>query len=111
MNLIGLIKILNIWNLLNKILNLWDTLLCKRSHGHDGISSEILKLGAVVLVVPLTFIINFSISTGKFPTQWKVVKIFSLHKKGDKKFMKNYWPVALLSVDGMIHERVIVKYE
>ena len=33
----------------------------KNSHGYDGITSEVLKLGANVLVVPLTFIVNSSI--------------------------------------------------
>ena len=69
--------------------------------------SEILKLGADVLVIPLTYIINFSISTGKFPSNWKFAKVVPLYKKGDKKSMKNYRPIALLSVAGMILERVV----
>ena len=79
----------------------------KRSYGHDGISSEILKLGADILVVPLTYIINFSILTGKFPNNWKLAKVVPLHKKGDKKLLKNYRPVSLLCTPGMILERVV----
>ena len=66
------------------VLEIIKSLKSKRSHGCDGISSEFLKLGAEVLVVPLTFIINYSILTGKFPPQWKVTKIYPLHKNGDK---------------------------
>ena len=79
----------------------------KRSYGKDGISSEILKLGAKVLVVPLTYIINSSILTGKYPTNWKIAKVIPLLKKGDKTEMKNYRPVAHLSVPGMSLERVV----
>jgi hypothetical protein len=43
----------------------------KKSAGIDGISQEQLVLGAKVLVVPLTRIINNSISSGEFPSIWK----------------------------------------
>jgi hypothetical protein len=43
----------------------------KKSAGIDGISQEQLVLGAQVLAVPLTRIINSSISSGEFPSMWK----------------------------------------
>ena len=88
-----------------KILKIIKLLKPKKSFGHDGITSELLKLGAEVLAAPL--IVNFSILTGKYPTNWKIAKIVPLHKKGDKKLLKNYRPIALLSVAGMILERVV----
>ena len=48
-----------------------------------------------------------SILSGKYPTDWKIAKVVPLHKKGDRKFMKKYKPVALLSVPGMVLERVV----
>ena len=90
-----------------EVLKILKSLKPKRSYGIDGITSEVLKLGAEVLVVPLTYIINFSILTGKFPTEWKVAKVIPLHKKGDKKSFKNYRPVSLLSVAGMVLEKII----
>ena len=45
--------------------------------------------------------------TGKFPSKWKISKVVPLYKKGERKLLKNYRPVALLSVAGMILERVI----
>ena len=41
-----------------EVLSILKSLTAKQSCGHDGISSEILKLAADILVVPLTHIIN-----------------------------------------------------
>ena len=38
---------------------------------------------------------------------WKIAKVIALHKKGDKKSLKNYRPVSLLAVAGMILEKVV----
>ena len=53
----------------------------KTSSGFDDISAEILKMGADVLVEPLTHIINRSIETGKFPTQWKHSSVPNIQKR------------------------------
>ena len=50
------------------VMKILKSLKGKKSHGCDVINSEIFKLGNDVLVIPLTYIINFSISTGKFPS-------------------------------------------
>ena len=53
----------------------------KKSAGIDGISQEQLVLGAKVLVVPLTRIINSSISSGEFPSMWKEALVTPILKK------------------------------
>ena len=75
-----------------EVLKILKSLKPKKSFGVDGLSSEVIKLGAEVLVVPLTYIINYSITNGKFPTDWKISKVIPLHKKLDKKILKNYRP-------------------
>ena len=90
-----------------EVLKIMKALKGKRSYGLDGITSEILKIGAEVLVIPLTWIINTSITTGIFPEEWKISKIIPLFKKGNRRTTKNYRPVALLSVAGMILEKII----
>ena len=50
------------------VLKILRLLKSKKSSGNDGITAEIIKMGSKVLVVPLTYIINFSIVTGKFPS-------------------------------------------
>ena len=50
------------------VLGLLKALKPKKSFGIDGITSEVLKIGSKVLVVPLTYIVNCSITTGKYPS-------------------------------------------
>ena len=89
------------------VMKLLRKLKNKTSSGIDGISSEVLKMGASVLCAPLTLIINISILSGKFPTDWKQAKCKPLFKKGNRKELKNYRPVSLLSVSGMILEKIV----
>ena len=85
-----------------EVLKILKKLKPKRSYGLNGISSEIMKVGAEILVVPLTYIINTSILTGRYSTKWKLAKVIPLHKKGNKTLLENYRPVSLLPVPGMI---------
>ena len=78
----------------------------KTSAGFDGISSEVLKLGAEALAEPLCNIINLSLKSGKYPTTWKEAKVCPIYKKKDRKILDNYRPVSLLNVPGMVLERV-----
>ena len=89
------------------VLKILRKLKSKKSSGHDGISSEVLRLGAETIAGPLTLIINTSIATSKFPSKWKESKVCPVYKKGDRQMLKNYRPVSLLSVPGMVCERVI----
>jgi retron-type reverse transcriptase len=59
------------------------------------------------LAIPLCFIINCSISSGKFPERWKQSKLVPLHKKGDTHMVENYRPVSNLCVISKVIERVV----
>ena len=79
----------------------------KKSSGIDGISQEQLVLGAKVLVVPLTRIINNSITTGEFPSEWKEALVTPILKKGDPTKKENYRPVSCLSVASKVLEKIV----
>ena len=89
------------------VYKLLKDLKAKTSYGHDGITAEILKLGADVLKIPLTYIVNTSINNSEYPSYWKIAKMIALFKKGSRYDMKNYRPLSLLCVAGMILEKVI----
>ena len=90
-----------------KVRKIIEQLKAKTSCGRDKISSEMLKIGAEVLTVPLTWIINKSIVDRQFPEYWKEAIVKPLHKKGPKTDLKNFRPVSLLCVSGMILEAVV----
>ena len=89
------------------VINVLKKLTPKKSCGVDGISSELLKMCKEELAGPLTIIINRSICSGIFPKEWKIAKITPLLKKGDPCLLKNYRPVALLCVAGMVLEKIV----
>ena len=70
---------------------------------------QLVKNSQTVLVTPLTYLINRSIVTGKFPSAWKTALVTPLLKKGEKTDKKNYRPVALLSSLSKVLEAVLHK--
>ena len=88
----------------------------KDSAGMDDISSKILKMSAEVLSIPLTRVINTSITTGVFPKRWKIAKVTPVLKKGDSKSKSNYRPVALLPafskvLEAVVHQQIMFHVE
>ena len=55
------------------------------SNGHDGISSELLKLINDDISRCITLIINQSLMSGTFPDELKIAKVTPIYKKNDKK--------------------------
>ena len=88
-------------------LDLIRKLKNKKSIGLDGISVFVLKLSAKVIAPTLTYLINKSMKTGKFPNSWKAAKIVPIHKNGDKSFPGNFRPISLLPCVSKILERVV----
>ena len=62
----------------------------KKSSGFDGVSQELLRQISPVVTIPLTLIINTSISSGVFPQAWKHSRTIPVHKKGDTSIISNY---------------------
>ena len=79
----------------------------KKSKGNDGVSQECLLLGVEVLAVPLTQIINNSITMGIFPADWKEAIVVPILKKGDPKDPKNYRPVSCLTAASKVLEKAV----
>ena len=77
------------------------------SRGHDGISSELLKLIADDISKCITLIINQSLHSGIFPDKLNIAKVTPIHKKGDNKLITNYRPISVLPVIFKIFETVI----
>ena len=79
----------------------------KKSCGVDGITVQVLKSCVDILIKPITYLINKSITDGKVPIRWKIAKVIPLHKKGDKSNPDNYRPISLLPCISKVLERII----
>ena len=77
------------------------------SNGHDGISSELLKLLSDDISRCITLLINQSLMSGIFPDQLKIAKVTPIYKKNDKIQVTNYRPISVLPVVSKIFETVI----
>ena len=78
-----------------------------QSNGHDGISSELIKLISNDIADSTTLIINQSLKSGIFPDQLKSAKVTPIYKKDDKKIITNYRPMSVLPVVSKVFETVI----
>ena len=78
-----------------------------KSTGLDGISPRFLKDGAEFLCIPISHIVNLSISTCTVPDDFKKARITPIFKKNSKLEVGNYRPVSILSVVSKILERAV----
>ena len=90
-----------------EVLNGLKKLKPKRSMGPDDVPPYIFKACAELFVTPLHYLFNLSVKNGAFPDVWKITKVVPVPKKGSKKDIKNYRPIALLSSPAKVFESVI----
>jgi hypothetical protein len=91
------------------ISDILKSLNIKKASGHDLISHHMLKNTANTVSIPLKIIFDYSIQTSTFPDHWKLAKVISLFKNGNKSLVSNYRPISLLSCVGKTFERVVFK--
>ena len=63
--------------------------------GNDGIPTPIVKSTINEICGPLTFVINLSLTQGKFPDLLKTAKIIPIHKSDDTLLITNYRPISI----------------
>lgn len=75
--------------------------------GIDNISTTTIKNNLEFIVLPLTHIVNLSITTGVFPTAFKTAKVVPVYKSSDKSCLNNYRPISLLSGLSKVLEKCV----
>ena len=64
-------------------------------------------LWAPVIAPSLALIFNQSISTGIFPSDWKIARVTPIFKTGAKLDMENYRPISVISIVSKIMEKLM----
>lgn len=80
------------------------------SVGPDGIPAFVIKGCIDGLIAPIVFIFNFILTTGEYPTIWKLSRVTPIPKKGSKLRIENYRPIAILSALAKVFEMVMHEY-
>ena len=80
------------------VLKQLKCLTTSKAAGCDNCPARLIKLAAPVIANQLTFLVNLSITTGKFPKKWKKAKITPIHKGGDVSEPGNYRPISVLPI-------------
>ena len=62
-----------------------------------------------VLIEPLTFLNNQSLSTGVFPNELKISRVKPLYKSGNASLLSNYRSIYVLSSISKLYEYVVFK--
>lgn len=78
-----------------------------KSTGLDEIPARFLKDGASLLKIPVTFLLNMSISENSVPDALKIARVKPLYKKNSNLDVGNYRPVSILSIVSKILEKAI----
>ena len=64
-----------------------------------------MRIAAPVIAAVVARLINFSFSSGSFPSRWKTAKVSPLYKNGDSRDVQNFRPVSVLPVLSKVIER------
>ena len=79
-----------------------------KASGLDDLPARMLSECAAELAAPLCYIFNLSLSTGVFPSHWKVACIQPVFKnKGDRCDPLSYRPIALLPCISKVFEKLV----
>ena len=93
----------------NELVLLIQSLVTSKASGPDGIGAQLIKDNCELLLEPLKFLFNLSLSKGVVPDVLKVAKVIPVFKKGDVHLSSNYRPISLLSIFNKLLEKVVYK--
>ena len=91
----------------NIVYNIMTKMSPNKATGLDEIPSKLLIDAAPAIVQSVTKIINQSIKTSIFPSQWKFAKVTPIHKSKEKDLLNNYRPISVISAVAKVFERVV----
>ena len=76
-------------------------------HSYDQLPPVIMKQLSDVYAIPLTYLINLSISQGNFPNELKLDIVLPIFKADEEKQISNYRAISILPYFSKMYEKVI----
>ena len=89
------------------IENQMQALQKNKAIGCDRISAKLLKDAAPVIAPSLAILFNRSLTSGFFPSSWKIGRVTALYKQGDRMNVNNYRPITILPIISKLLERAV----
>ena len=77
------------------------------SAGHDEFPTFVGKLCVDSYIEPLTFLINYSLKTGVFPSELKLARVVPIFKAGDSSALTNYRPISAITFFAKVFEKIV----
>ena len=77
------------------------------SPGIDNICAKPIKFVKDLIIHPLRYVCQLSLSQGCFPYELKISKIIPLYKSGDRTLFNKYRPISLLPLFSKVLERLM----
>ena len=85
----------------------FEALNSKKTICLDDIQARLLQIAAPAISESLCFLLNFSLTSGKIPSDWKKAKISAIFLPGTKLDPGNYRPISVLPVISKLLERIV----
>ena len=79
-----------------------------KSPGIDKISMRVIKDSLPAILPTITSIFNASLTSGVFPSAWKMAEITPIPKEGDHEQANNNRPISLLPMLSKVCEKVVL---
>ena len=80
------------------------------SSGWDEIPTFLVKKCVDSFIEPLTYLVNYSISEGIFPSELKLARVVPIFKSGDPSLLTNYRPISVLRFFSKVFEKVMYNH-
>ena len=77
--------------------------------GHDNVTAKMIKLVIPFAITAITNIINSSLASGVFPSQWKNALVIPIPKIPNPRDPSDFRPISLLPTLSKILEKVVAK--
>ncbi len=75
--------------------------------GLEKLPGKLLRAAAPIIAQPLACILNLSLQSGKFISEWKYAKVLPLHKSGSKMERNNFTPNSIFPILSKVLERFV----